>query len=278
MPIGAAELPAVCAALDAAFVARSARGERTIAAEDFYKGFMTTALAADELLVEVRIPAAAGTLRTAFVEVARRHGDFALVGVAAAIAQDGDGVITDARLVFTGVGTGSPCAPARPRRACAGAPGGGGRSPRQPTSCPRSSSLAADGHAIERLSTPRRRRARRDERWRRRRRDDRAHRHRQRRAALGRRRRTSDARRLSAPPARADRHASRLRARRVRLVHRARGRCVGTVVSDARGAGERGGDHDDRGARRRRRAERPAAGHARQPRASSAASARRGSC
>ena len=77
--------------------ARSRRRTSTV-------GFMTTALAPDELLVEVRIPAGAGTLRTAFVEIARRHGDFALVGVAAAIALDGDGLITDARLVFTGVG------------------------------------------------------------------------------------------------------------------------------------------------------------------------------
>jgi aerobic carbon-monoxide dehydrogenase medium subunit len=99
----AAELPAVCLALDAEFVARSATGQRTIAAEDFYMGFMTTALAADELLVEVRIPAAADTVGTAFVEIARRHGDFALVGVAAAIALDGEGVITDSRLALTGV-------------------------------------------------------------------------------------------------------------------------------------------------------------------------------
>jgi CO/xanthine dehydrogenase FAD-binding subunit len=100
----AAELPAVCIALDAELVARSATAERTIAAEDFYVGFMTTALAPDELLVEVRIPAPGGTSGTAFLEIARRHGDFALVGVAAAIALDGEGVITDARLVFTGVG------------------------------------------------------------------------------------------------------------------------------------------------------------------------------
>jgi carbon-monoxide dehydrogenase medium subunit len=100
----AAELPAVCIALDATLVARSATAERTIAAEDFYVGFMSNSLAPDELLVEVRIPAVAGTLGTAFLEIARRHGDFALVGVAAAIALDGDNVITDARLVFTGVG------------------------------------------------------------------------------------------------------------------------------------------------------------------------------
>jgi carbon-monoxide dehydrogenase medium subunit len=100
----AAELPAVCVALDAELVARGVAGERTIAAEDFTMGFMTTALAPEELLVEVRIPAAAATFRTAFTEIARRHGDFALVGVAAAIALDGDGLINDARLVFTGVG------------------------------------------------------------------------------------------------------------------------------------------------------------------------------
>ena len=100
----AAELPAVCVALDAELVARGVAGERTIAAEDFAVGFMTTALAPDELLVEVRIPASAATFRTAFIEIARRHGDFALVGVAAAIALDGDGLINDARLVFTGVG------------------------------------------------------------------------------------------------------------------------------------------------------------------------------
>ncbi len=100
----AAELPAVCIALDAELVARSATAERAIAAEDFYVGFMSTSLAPDELLVEVRIPAPADTSGTAFLELARRHGDFALVGVAAKIALDGESVITDARLVFTGVG------------------------------------------------------------------------------------------------------------------------------------------------------------------------------
>jgi aerobic carbon-monoxide dehydrogenase medium subunit len=99
----AAELPAVAVALDAELVARSATGQRTIAAEDFFVGFYSTAMEPDELLLEVRIPAPAGDVGTAFVEIARRHGDFALVGVAAAVARDGDGVITDARLVFTGL-------------------------------------------------------------------------------------------------------------------------------------------------------------------------------
>ncbi len=100
----AAELPAVVVALGAELVARSAGGERTIAADDFYVGFLSTALAADELLVDIRIPAPTGRVGTAFVELARRHGDFALVGVAVVIALDDESVITDARLVFTGVG------------------------------------------------------------------------------------------------------------------------------------------------------------------------------
>jgi carbon-monoxide dehydrogenase medium subunit len=101
----AAELPAVCLALDAELVARSATGERTIAADDFYMGFMSTSLATDELLVEIRLPASAGRLRSSFVEVARRHGDYAIVGVAAALGLDDDGVIADARLVLIGVST-----------------------------------------------------------------------------------------------------------------------------------------------------------------------------
>ena len=119
----AAELPAVCVALDAEFVARSTAGERTIAAESFYVGFMTTSLAPDELLVEVRIPGAARPLRTAFVEIARRHGDFALVGVAAVIALDGEGVIIDARLVFTGV-AGAPVRALEAEASLRGTPAG----------------------------------------------------------------------------------------------------------------------------------------------------------
>jgi carbon-monoxide dehydrogenase medium subunit len=100
----AAELPAVALALDAQLVARSSRGERTIAAGEFFLGFLTTALAPDELLVEVRLPGLPPGHGAAFVELARRHGDFAVVGVAAAVALDGDGSIADARLAFIGVG------------------------------------------------------------------------------------------------------------------------------------------------------------------------------
>ena len=100
----AAELPAVATALDAQLVARSIRGERTIAAADFFLGPLTTALEPDELLVEVQLPRAAPRSGSAFVEVARRHGDFALVGAAASVTLAGDGTIAEARLAFTGVG------------------------------------------------------------------------------------------------------------------------------------------------------------------------------
>jgi CO/xanthine dehydrogenase FAD-binding subunit len=97
----AAELPAAALALGAELVARSTRGERTIPAHDFFQGFLTTALEPHELLVEVRFPEARGG--SSFQEVTRRHGDFALVGVAAIVMLDGE-TIRDARLALMGVG------------------------------------------------------------------------------------------------------------------------------------------------------------------------------
>jgi aerobic carbon-monoxide dehydrogenase medium subunit len=99
----AAELPAVALALDGEFVVRSIRGERTIAANDFFVGVFTTALEPDELLVDLRLPDGRPG-GSAFVEVTRRHGDFALVGVAAVLERDGDGPIANARIAFIGVG------------------------------------------------------------------------------------------------------------------------------------------------------------------------------
>ena len=97
-----AELPAVLSALDGRVVLRSSRGTRMLGPEEFFLSYLTTALAADELLVEVRLPAHE-RLGYAFVEVARRHGDYALVGVAVVVETD-DGRITRARVAFTGVG------------------------------------------------------------------------------------------------------------------------------------------------------------------------------
>ena len=98
----AAELPAVALALGAEFVVRSQSGERVIPAAEWFEGYLATSRRADEILVEVRFPAAGPDTGAAFQEVARRHGDFAIVGLAASLTFDGD-AISDARLAFSGV-------------------------------------------------------------------------------------------------------------------------------------------------------------------------------
>ncbi len=79
----AAELSTTMVALDAVFTLRSARGIRKIPARRFYAGFLATELAEDELLCDIAIPCAVAESRVAFRELARRHGDFAIVSVAA---------------------------------------------------------------------------------------------------------------------------------------------------------------------------------------------------
>jgi carbon-monoxide dehydrogenase medium subunit len=98
----AAELPAVALALDAEFVVRSQSGKRVIPAADWFEGYLMTSRRPDELLVEVRFPAAGRGTGISFQEVARRHGDFAIVGLAASLTLS-DGVISDARLAFSGI-------------------------------------------------------------------------------------------------------------------------------------------------------------------------------
>jgi carbon-monoxide dehydrogenase medium subunit len=98
----AAELPAVARALNAEFVVRGPSGMRVIPAEEWFEGYLTTSRRPDELLVEVRFPAAVPGTGVSFTEVARRHGDFAMVGLAASLVLSG-GVISDARLAFAGV-------------------------------------------------------------------------------------------------------------------------------------------------------------------------------
>ena len=102
----AAELPAVMVALGATFELHSPRGKRLVAAEAFYTGLFTTALAPDELLVEIAIPRAASRRGSAFAEVSRRHGDYALAGVAAVVALDDAGRCRDARIALLSVGDG----------------------------------------------------------------------------------------------------------------------------------------------------------------------------
>jgi CO/xanthine dehydrogenase FAD-binding subunit len=98
----AAELPATALALDAEMVIRSAAGEKVVRAADFFLGFFATAIEPGELLVEVRFPA--WGRHAAFSEVARRHGDFAIAGVAAALELGPDGRITRAGIAMAGVG------------------------------------------------------------------------------------------------------------------------------------------------------------------------------
>jgi CO/xanthine dehydrogenase FAD-binding subunit len=97
-----AELPVAMTTLNAAFVLRSARGERIIPTQEFFLDVMTTALKSDELVVEARVPQLSAGTGHSFQEVSRRHGDFALAGVAALITLDANGVINHARLTFTG--------------------------------------------------------------------------------------------------------------------------------------------------------------------------------
>jgi CO/xanthine dehydrogenase FAD-binding subunit len=100
----AAELPALAVALDATFTVTNASGaKRTLKASDFFVSYLTTALAADDLLSEIYFPSLPAGMGWSFKEIARRHGDFALVGVAATVGLDGAGECSDVRVALFGV-------------------------------------------------------------------------------------------------------------------------------------------------------------------------------
>ena len=101
----AAEYPAVALALDAELVIAHASGQRSVPARDFIVGPLETALRPDELLIEIRIAARRADEGFAFEEISRRQGDFAVIGVAAAMSC-ADGRISDARLAIFGLGDG----------------------------------------------------------------------------------------------------------------------------------------------------------------------------
>ncbi len=106
-----AELVALSVALDGRFRLRSKQQERWVAADEFFLGLFTTVLEPDELLVEVELPSMPPRSGWSFMEVARRHHDFALVGVAAVVvlekARDPEGTRCEqARLVYFSVGDG----------------------------------------------------------------------------------------------------------------------------------------------------------------------------
>ena len=98
-----AEYPAVLTALDGVVVVRGPRGERTLKPSELFRGYLSTSLAPDDILVEVRLPAMPEGAGYAFEEFSRRHGDFAIVGVAALLSGKG-GRCTAARLATAGAG------------------------------------------------------------------------------------------------------------------------------------------------------------------------------
>jgi carbon-monoxide dehydrogenase medium subunit len=96
-----AELPAAVSALGATLVVQSADGTREVAPEEFFEGFLTTTMEADELLTEIRVPAWPAGTRSSFLEVCRRRGDFAQVAVAAVVTMT-DGLVTQAGIALAG--------------------------------------------------------------------------------------------------------------------------------------------------------------------------------
>jgi carbon-monoxide dehydrogenase medium subunit len=108
----AAELPACLLALGAEIEVTGRTGQHSVPAEDFFQGLFETALAPGDVLTAIRVPISRPGDRFAFAELARRHGDYALVGLAAAVAAD-SGKLRDVHLAFFGVGD----RPIRARRA-----------------------------------------------------------------------------------------------------------------------------------------------------------------
>jgi carbon-monoxide dehydrogenase medium subunit len=99
----AAELPAVTRALGARFTLQGREGTRTVAADDFFQGLFETELKENELLIGAEIPVIKDGERTSFMELARRHGDYAMVGIAVQGRLEGD-TFVDMRLGFFGAG------------------------------------------------------------------------------------------------------------------------------------------------------------------------------
>jgi CO/xanthine dehydrogenase FAD-binding subunit len=102
----AAELPVLMLALDARLKAQGESGERWIDAPDFFAGMFTTALAPDEILVEIELPFMSPRTGWSFMEVAPRTGDYALMGVAALVTLDENGKCKKAKLVYLNAGDG----------------------------------------------------------------------------------------------------------------------------------------------------------------------------
>ena len=99
----AAEVPAVCLAEEAVVRVGKRGGERHVPAADFFQGLFATSLEPDEILLDVTLPAPSGRRGTSFQEIARRHGDYAMAGIAASLTLGDDGRVERARLVYLSV-------------------------------------------------------------------------------------------------------------------------------------------------------------------------------
>jgi aerobic carbon-monoxide dehydrogenase medium subunit len=108
----AAELPACMVALGAEIEIAGPQGQRAVKADAFFKGLFETALTGRDMLTAIRVPVASGTTRVGFAEFARRHGDYAMVGLAGCAQADGKR-LNDVRLAYFGVGA----TPVRARKA-----------------------------------------------------------------------------------------------------------------------------------------------------------------
>ena len=115
----AAELPAICFALDGEFVLSSASNQRVLKAENFFMSPLTTAIEPGELLTEIRLPDRSQGWRWGFQEVCRRQGDFAMVGAVSLLQMDGGGVCRSACITMFGV-AGTPVRIRRAEEALAG--------------------------------------------------------------------------------------------------------------------------------------------------------------
>src|SRR5215470_6412702 len=98
----AAELPACLLALGGEVDIAAPQGQRTVKADDFFQGLFETALTPRDVLTAVRVPAADPSTRVGFAEFSRRHGDYAMAGLAACARADGKRLI-DLRLAYFGV-------------------------------------------------------------------------------------------------------------------------------------------------------------------------------
>ena len=99
----AAEWPALLLALDGEVEVVGSKGAQIVPAQELFVSYFTTSLAPDQIIKEVRVKLPTGRVGSAFIELAHRHGDFALCGVGALLRLDGDGTVVDARVTLIGV-------------------------------------------------------------------------------------------------------------------------------------------------------------------------------